>query len=245
VICSNPECGKEFEPSKYNKLGQKFCSSKCREKLRRIKNPKRCNKYTNDWAKRNREQINKKRQTRRQEKRKNTPLVNNNCMICGSSFSCNVRNPYQKYCSHKCLKRAEYLRDKEKINARNKNRYHNKYGKFNRLDDAQKIRICRCGNKFDVTMKGIRRIYCSKECLSRYLARDTRKDESAVLRIRKNANKYGKKATDGLYDNYIISLLTKGGTQRSLIQKKVIEQKRLVIKLKRKIHEITKQLNAR
>lgn len=69
-----PICGNDFE--KYNN-NQKYCSKKCRK----ISLQKRSGKYNQNYWKKNKEIIQKKR---RKEKEKFYQLIGNKCIICGN-----------------------------------------------------------------------------------------------------------------------------------------------------------------
>lgn len=42
------------------------------------------------------------------------------CAHCDREFEPDIYHPYQKYCSRRCRDRSKYLRDGEKIRARNR-----------------------------------------------------------------------------------------------------------------------------
>lgn len=155
---------------------------------------------------------------------------------CGKEFVPHIRNPHQKYCSKKCKKKAEYIRDKEKINKRNKDNYHKKHGKFLKLNDFQKIRICNCGNEFEIDMITIRQKYCSLKCQRRYIGASRRKKPN---NIKQNALRYALKQSKDLTDGYIrIIISQRKDINKFDIPKEMVEQKRLALKITRKIKQI-------
>ena len=89
------------------------------------------------------------------------------CEICGVEFIPNNKySSHQKYCSKKCSKRAEYLRDKDKIMLRNrKNKVKRRGGISN--EEGYEIKRCRfCDQQF--VDYGGAKIYCSEKCKNKY-----------------------------------------------------------------------------
>lgn len=77
------ECGKEFE----GKSSQKYCNSICRDSARkRIDNANRTKKRKDVW-----------------EQMEHTKI----CPICGEEFELTQQHRKKKYCSDKCLRKAE------------------------------------------------------------------------------------------------------------------------------------------
>ena len=98
-----------------------------------------------------------------------------------------------------------------------------------------------CGISFVSKRKD--RKYCSINCLNKNYARTERGKKNKIAyreKVRENTRKKSNKRTENLSDSYIKTVLRQTGLKN--INNEMIEEKRLSLKIKRKIKQIQTQL---
>lgn len=155
---------------------------------------------------------------------------------CGKEFIPHIRNPHQKYCKDsECKKQRKKLEYTKYESARIK-RY-NKERIFINLPESKKIKTCFCGKVFKIDMITIRKIYCSLKCQRRYIARSRRKKPN---NIKQNAIRYALNESKNITDRYVrIIISQRTDIDKYKIPQELIEEKRLTLKIKRKIKQLS------